>query len=135
MRPATAPPSCPTPPPTPLTLVALLAAALLGATLAGCAPPAPDRPTPASPARHDAPAQQDSPAQHDAPPAGAGPVTAQQAADIVTERYGGQVVAIDSDEGEHDEPTWRVELRSSDRGDVDGQVDQRTGTLLHLDKD
>jgi uncharacterized membrane protein YkoI len=100
-----------------------VAATLLGVALAGCAPPRAAAPPPPAPV-HDG-----------APPAGAGPVTAQQAAGIVVERYGGQVTAIDADQDDHDQPTWRVELRASDRGDIEGQVDQRTGTLLHIEKD
>lgn len=118
-------PMPPPPSPTPLSLAVLLAAILLGVALAGCAAPRAAAPPPPAPAGEDA------------PPAGAGPVTAQQAAEIVVERYGGRVTAVDADadEDDHDQPTWRVELRGSDRGDIEGQVDQRTGTLLHLEKD
>lgn len=117
--------------PAPAVPTTALLAVLLTTALAGCAPPAPDEPTPPQPA---AP-QPAAPARHDAPPAGAGPVTAPQAAEIVTERYGGESTSIEPDEGDRGQPTWRVQLRASDRGDVEGQVDQNTGTLLRIEKD
>jgi len=104
---------------------ALVCAVLACTALAGCVPPAPDQPPP----------QPAAPARSDAPPAGAGPVTAPQAGRIVTERYGGQIASIEPDEGDQDQPTWRVQLRGSDRGDIEGQVEQNTGTLLHIEKD
>lgn len=105
----------------------VLSAGLLGAALAGCAPAAPEQSPGPAPPRASA-------ARQEAPPVGAAPADAHQAGLIVTERYGGLVAHIDPDQDD-DQPIWSVHVRGSDRGDIEGHVDRRTGTLLEVEKD
>lgn len=109
---------------TPLAAAGAVAALLGAGLLAGCSPPEPPKPPP-----HRVPA-----AREDAPPVGAAPADPRQAGLIVTERYGGHVVRVEPDEDDG-QPTWSVSVRGSDQGDIRGQVSQRTGTLLDLDRD
>jgi uncharacterized membrane protein YkoI len=61
-------------------------------------------------------------------------ISKDDAAKIVTAQYGGDVVGVESDS--HDgEPTWEVEVRNSNEGRIEVDVDQSSGKIVEVKRD
>lgn len=63
-----------------------------------------------------------------------GPLTADDASRIVTDRFGGTVHEIER-EYEHGRVEWKVEVRASDGVEYDVRVDSTTGAITRVDRD
>lgn len=121
----------------PRATVRVLAAATLAVALAGCANEgtSPQPETPAPP-----PAPVSSPAAP--PPAGASTppsqepaaVSKEEAGRIATDKYGGQVIDIESDTAQG-QPSWEVEIRDSSQGRIEVDVSQSTGEIVEMEQD
>lgn len=58
----------------------------------------------------------------------------QQAGRIATDKYGGTVKEIESD-NYRGTPAWEVEITNSSQGRIEVKVDKATGAILHMELD
>lgn len=63
-----------------------------------------------------------------------GRVSQEQAATIVTDRYGGRVLNVESDTSDG-EPTWEVEVADSDQGRIEVNVAKASGDVVEFEHD
>lgn len=58
----------------------------------------------------------------------------QRAGKIVTDKYGGNVISIESNH-ENGQPTWEVEVENSSKGRIEVDVAKRDGSIVELETD
>lgn len=55
-----------------------------------------------------------------------------EAGTIVTDKYGGEVISVESD-SENGEATWEVEVKNSDKGRIEVDVSQSSGEIVAIE--
>lgn len=58
--------------------------------------------------------------------------TKQEAGRIVTDKYGGKVISVESDH-ERGQPTWEVEVKNSRQGRIEVDVAKESGEILKIE--
>lgn len=100
--------------------------AATGTTTSLTAPSSDDDPTSGSPTSSSSTDTPGQPAE--------GTLTAEEAANIVQEQYGGSVREVEH-EVEHGRQEWKVEIAAADGKTYDVRVDARSGDVTRVDQD
>ncbi|GAB3564152.1 PepSY domain-containing protein [Spelaeicoccus albus] len=73
-------------------------------------------------------------AQTDNSQSGKNAVSRDRAGKIATDKYGGTVKNVESDDY-NGKPAWEVEIRDSKQGRIEVKVEKSTGKILHMEHD
>lgn len=65
---------------------------------------------------------------------GSGSISLDDAAKIVTDEYGGEVIGVEDDDF-HGTPAWEVEVKDSDESRIELKVDKESGETLDMEHD
>lgn len=109
--------------------VLLIATGVVGLALVGCG----QSQSPSTPPAVPAPSNQPHSSSQGQSASG-GNVTQQQAGQIVTDSYGGQVINVEADRGKG-RPSWEVEVRNSNQGRIEVDVAQDNGAIVEMERD
>lgn len=113
---------------------AALAVAALSLGLAACGDGNDGTPEDTSNAPQPSASQPAPPPGPTGEPAPDGSVTREQAGQIVTDAYGGEVLDVEADTAQG-QPSWEVEVRDSREGRIEVDVSQRNGEMLEMEHD